>query len=315
MQNKGHYIITGGAGFIGSHLADSLIEGGHRVSIIDDLSTGKREYINQQANFIEADISTYQNWDSLFNDAIGCFHLAAVASVTKCTENRLLAHQTNVSGTLNIFEAALSAEVPVVFASSSAVYGNNPALPLHETEMPMPTSIYAADKLTAETYGKIFHTNYGLPITCLRFFNVYGPRQPMHRNLDSGVIANFYHLMRDDKQVTIYGDGEQTRDFIFVADVVRALRLCMEQQQKTAQIYNICTGERCSINYMLELLSKLMSVNPDINYQPAHVADVKHSLGSPDLIEKMLGFKANFDLAAGLGALINNNKLSTHKKN
>ena len=299
-----HYLITGGAGFIGSHLADVLLSAGHDVTVMDDFSTGKRANLAAKINVIEADVANYPDLAGLFTKIDGCFHLAAVASVTKCMNNRALAHHTNVLATLHIFEAALAAKVPVVFASSSAVYGKNPNVPLAESEIPAPSSVYAADKLNCEVYARVFHQNYGLEITCLRFFNVYGPRQSMERNLDSGVIANFWHLLSEGKPVTIFGDGAQTRDFIYVADVVRILQQAMAQKEKTAAVYNVCTGQRCSIRNVLDTLANLLKHRPEINFEPAHVTDLPHSLGDPSLAKQSFDFTAEYSLQSGLEQLV-----------
>lgn len=295
-----HYVITGGAGFIGSHLVDALLLQGHRVTVIDNFSTGERKNLPEKIELIDADIVEYAQWDSLFKDCQGCFHLAAVASVSKCSRDHHLAHHTNVLGTLKIFELAAAHGVPVVFASSSAVYGSNPELPLSEASNPEPQSIYAVDKLSCEFYARAFHKSYGLDVVSLRFFNVFGPRQHFERNLDSGVIANFIHQIKKGETLTIFGTGEQTRDFIYVADVVRALQLAMEQPNKNAGIYNVCTGIGHSINQLIEIIKNQLSILPKIDYQSAHVGDVMHSLGSPKKIQEALGFVPEYDLESGI---------------
>ncbi len=299
-----NYLITGGAGFIGSHLSDALLSQDHHVTIIDNFSTGLKENVSDKVKIIDANIVDYPKWDNLLENCDGCYHLAAVASVAKCEKDHDLAHRTNVLGTLKVFEHATKHHVPVVFTSSSAIYGDNKTLPLTELSTPQPESIYAVDKLSAELYSHVYHESSGLDVICLRLFNVFGPRQRFQRNLDSGVIANFLHQMQRGETLTIFGDGEQTRDFIYVEDVVRALQVAMSIQNKNAAIYNVCSSEAHSVNNVIQHLQNHLSTPVKKIYEPHHAGDILHSLGSAKKIEKALNFVPEYNLESGIAAMM-----------
>ncbi len=240
------YLVTGGCGFIGSHLADSLLADGHAVRILDDLSTGKRANKPEAATLIEADVADPRAVVRAMEGVDGCFHLAAIASVERANRDWLGTHRVNLSGTITILEAARGGPIPVVYASSAAIYGDNPALPLAETAAPRPLSAYGADKLGCELHARVAGRVHGIPTTGLRFFNVYGPRQdPLSPY--SGVISIFCERLRGGRGVTIFGDGGQTRDFVFVADVVRALRAALRRVSTEAGVFNVCTGRASSV--------------------------------------------------------------------
>jgi len=298
------YLITGGAGFIGSHLADLLLSKGHQVMVLDDLSTGKAANLDSRVQLIVGSICDRPLLKKSLAQCDGCFHLAAIVSVVECQKDWIKAYSTNNSGSMYIFDEArlASPQIPVVFASSAAIFGDNPHIPLDEESDTHPISVYGADKLSAEMYGRIIHGLYNLSITGLRFFNVFGPRQDPSSPY-SGVISLFVNNIRQGKDINIFGDGEQTRDFIYVADVVMSLYTAMQQahQDKPVfRVYNICTGIANSINYLASTVEKVFQKKVRRNFLEARVGDIKFSQGNPSLMNHQLGVKAQFNLESGL---------------
>ncbi len=281
-------IVSGFAGFIGSHLTDKLIELGHEVTGIDDLSTGKEENINPKAEFIQQDISEiYGDGKTDF-----IFHLAALPRVPFSIEHPTKTHRVNVTGTYNILKMAKDMGVKkVIFASSSSVYGDQ-QLPLKEDAIPHPKSPYALHKLIGEQYCRMFNEVYGLPTVCLRFFNVYGKRADPNSEY-SLVIAKFLKLNKEGKPLTIYGDGEQTRDFTYVDDVVNACILAMKSDIEN-EIINVCNGENISINRIAEL------IGGEKIYLPPRKGDILHTLGSSEKAKKLLNWEPQIDIERGL---------------
>ncbi|MCE2927875.1 MAG: NAD-dependent epimerase/dehydratase family protein [Rickettsiales bacterium] len=303
-----HYLVTGGAGFIGSHLVERLIAGGHRITVLDDLSTGKREHIPAGVKLVVGDITTPHIFDTLVGDLDGCFHLAAIASVERSKLEWLRTHQVNLGGTIALFEALARAEkkIPVVYASSAASYGDCPDNPLSETSMPMPRSSYGADKLACEWHARIASQMFGIPTMGLRFFNVYGPRQDPSSPY-SGVISIFAHRMLKGDVVTIYGDGEQQRDFVFVDDVAEALSRAMTSlHHKTMHcgVCNVSTGIGHSVIALAKLMSELTSSTSIITHGPARSGDVRLSIGDPAHARDLIGFNATTSLRSGLSRLL-----------
>jgi UDP-glucose 4-epimerase len=250
-----HYLVTGGAGFIGSNLTDALIEEGHDVTIVDNLSTGKEENINTSANFINADITNFERTAPHFEGIDGVFHAAALPRVQVSIEDPRTTHEANVTSTLNVLEAARQAGVKrVVYSASSSAYGNSEILPLHE-ELPIsPMSPYGLHKYVGEEYCKVFSLVYNLETVSLRYFNVYGPRMA-----DEGsyltVIKTFLMQRVEGKPSTITGDGEQTRDFTHVNDVVRANILAMESNKVgRGEVINIGSGRSASVNQIADMI-------------------------------------------------------------
>ncbi len=306
------YLVTGGCGFIGSHLVDALIGSGHDVIVIDDLSTGKRENLNSKAELLVGDISNPKDVKKAFNEygkIDGCFHLAAIASVPRSIEEWSRAHQVNMAGTVNIFEAAsrLSSPTPVIYASSAAIYGDNTSVPLTEKEFPSPETPYGADKFGNELQGRIADIVYAIPTMGLRFFNVYGPRQDPSSPY-SGVISIFANLIGAGKDITIFGDGTQTRDFIYVGGVVRALIAAMEKKQRDksgSEVINVCTGRETSINQLAETIEDITGNKVGHNFERDHEVYIHRSLGSPQLMEDYLGIMAETSLSDGLRDTLN----------
>lgn len=298
-----HYVVTGGAGFIGSHLVRRLLAAGHRVSVIDDLSSGKRGNVPPGAHLTVADITTPGAADTLLREADGCFHLAAIVSVQRSQEDWLRTHQVNLGATVALLDTIrrLPEKIPVVFASSAAVYGAAPA-PQSEVALCAPLSAYGADKLACEFNARISSELYGVPTIGLRFFNVYGPGQDASSPY-SGVISIFTRRMRQHQPVTIYGDGGQTRDFIFVEDVAAALDAAMGKLHSGAVkhgIYNVCTGQAVSVNRLAQEIAQLTASRSAISHGPARTGEVRDSRGDAALSSHMLGVKAATPLHDGL---------------
>lgn len=294
------YLVTGGAGFIGSHLAEFLIDEGHEVRILDDLSTGRRENVPLGARLIIGDVADPKTALAAMTGISGCFHLAAIASVQRCNEDWQGTHRTNLSGTISILNAArLCGRVPVVYASSAAVYGDNPALPLHEPTHTQPLSAYGADKLGCEQHARVGTLVHSIPTTGFRFFNVYGPRQDPHSPY-SGVISIFANRLLSGRPVTVFGDGLQSRDFIYVGDVVDHLVAAMWDPSARARIFNACTGRATTLLDLIGVLGGLIQVTPQIDFAAAHPSDIRHSLGAPDTCLRELGIRARTGLPQGL---------------
>ncbi len=295
-------LVTGGCGFIGSHLAEALVAAGHAVTVLDDLSTGKRANLPPQARLVEGDIADAATLQAACREAEAIFHLAAIASVPVCEQEPARAERTNVAGTALIFEAAAARAIPVIYASSAAIYGDNDALPLVETAVPRPLSLYGNHKLTNERMAAAAWQARGVRSAGLRFFNVYGPRQDPSSPY-SGVISKFAAQLHAGQPLTFFGDGGQTRDFIYVGDIVRLL-LAAWQQAKAAGLYNGCTGTQTSLRQLADQLGRAMSETPVTQLAEARTGDIRHSCGDPSRAKAELGFTATTTLADGLRQLV-----------
>jgi UDP-glucose 4-epimerase len=297
------YLVTGGAGFIGSHLVDALLARGDRVRVLDDLSTGTRENLDPLAELIVGDVADPVLVAKAVENADGCFHLAAIASVELGNRDWLGTHRANLTGAITVFDAArranLAGPIPVVYASSAAVYGDSTDLPLAESALPQPLSAYGADKLGCELHGRVARRVHGVRATGCRFFNVYGPRQDP-KSPYSGVISIFFDRIRNGQGITIFGDGGQTRDFIYVADVVQALIAIMGQGASDPAVFNICTGQSTSLTRLAETIGKVFDRSPDIAFASPRTGDIRASLGNPDLARAAFGFQATTTLEEGL---------------
>jgi UDP-glucose 4-epimerase len=305
--NKEHamanYLITGGCGFIGSHLADALLNQGHSVRVLDDLSTGKRENLPKGAELIVGDIVDGELVADAMQNIDGCFHLAAVSSVQKSNEEWAATHRVNLSGSINVFDAAREGKVSVVYASSAAVYGDNADLPLRESASLRPLTAYGADKLGNELHARVASMVHGVPTTGMRFFNVYGPRQDPSSPY-SGVISVFADRLLKHDPLIIHGDGEQTRDFVFVEDVVMFLLSAMERSGSQPSVFNVCTGKSTSINQLAKVMMSVTGANVPVSYQASRAGDIRASVGQSSLSSTLLGVQAQTDLASGLRELI-----------
>lgn len=293
-------IVTGGAGFIGSNLVDGLSKR-HSVTVVDDLSTGKMENIAHLKNidFILGSITDIGLLKSAFDGAECVFHLAALPSVQRSVNDPLASNAANVDGTLNVLLAARDCGVKkVVYASSSAVYGDEPTLPKREDMMPYPLSPYAVGKITGEYYARVFSELYGLRTVCLRYFNVYGPRQDPASEY-SAVIPIFISRILAGKAPVIFGDGNQTRDFAFVLDVVRANMLAMEKEQAEG-VFNIACGKRTSLNQLAGIVMKIVGLGAGLIYENSRPGDIQDSLADISAARNGLGYEPEYDLMSGL---------------
>jgi len=302
------YLVTGGCGFIGSHLCDRLLALGHEVRVLDDLSTGKRENLPAGVTLTVGDVADAALVRDCLVGVDGCFHLAAVASVQRSVEDWLGTHAANLTGAIAVFDgAARQGGLPVVYASSAAIYGDNPALPLSEEAAPRPLSAYGADKLGCELHGRVADKVHGVPTTGFRFFNVYGPRQDPHSPY-SGVISIFVERLLRGQGLTVFGDGLQSRDFVFVQDVIDHLVAAMEtsgqESGKGARVFNVCTGRPTTLLDLIETLADLVGNRPEVSFQPARASDIRTSLGSPERATAALGVAARTPLREGLAQTI-----------
>jgi len=298
------FLVSGGCGFIGSHLCERLIGDGHVVRVLDDLSTGRRDNIPPEVEVMIGSVADH----ALVLDALtgmdGCFHLAAIASVQRSVEDWLGTNAVNLVGTLAVFDAARRlGRIPVVYASSAAIYGDCPAVPLTESSAPQPLSAYGVDKLACELHARIATLVHGVPTTGFRFFNVFGPRQDP-RSPYSGVISIFIDRMRRGESLTVFGDGQQSRDFVFVANLIDYLIAAMATPPTEARVFNVCTGRSTTLLDLIAVLGGLMQVTPVIDFRPAHPGDIHTSLGSPDLSRRDLGVVAATTLSDGLRATL-----------
>lgn len=301
------YLVTGGCGFIGSHLVEALTRQGHSVRVLDNLSTGKRENIPANIELLEADVSNPAAVAQAMYGMDGCFHLAAVASVEAGNQDWLGTHRTNLTGAIMIFDAARRAKdgcaVPVVYASSAAVYGDNPDTPLREDAAKKPRSAYGADKLGCEQHAFVAGLVHSVPTCGFRFFNVYGPRQDPSSPY-SGVISIFCKRLKSQQPITIFGDGLQTRDFVYVEDVVRALIAGMENASTQANVYNVCTGQPTTIVDLARKIAESLGVAATISYEAARVGEIRESFGNPSQALNEIGFSSMVDLTTGLNRTV-----------
>jgi UDP-glucose 4-epimerase len=299
------YLVTGGAGFIGSHLVESLLDDGHKVRVLDDLSSGNRDNLPCPVEFIKADVADPNVVGRAFDGIDGCFHLAAIASVEKCNLEWLRTHQVNLSGTINVFDEARRSrgEIPVVYASTAAVYGNCDTAPASEDGCAAPLSAYGADKRACELHARAAGVTHGLRTIGLRFFNLYGPRQDP-RSPYSGVIAIFLDRLRRGEPVEVYGDGGQVRDFTYIADAVSALRRAMPAAGVRAPVYNICTGKGTTVSRLAETIAALCGTDLVVNPRPPRGGEVQRSIGDPRRAAEEFGFRADTALAEGLTATL-----------
>jgi UDP-glucose 4-epimerase len=298
------YLVTGGCGFIGSHLADYLVKQGCEVSILDDLSTGKKENAPKAAELVIGSITDPEAVRRALVGVHGVFHLAAVASVQKSFDHWQAVHEINCGGTVQLFEALakLPKKIPIIYASSSGVYGSSPLIPASEETPVSPLSPYGIDKLSGEWHAKVLWNVYRVPSISLRLFNVYGPRQDPSSPY-SGVISIFSKRVSKNLPLTIYGDGEQVRDFIYVKDVARAMAKAMRAPMEGAKIYNLCTGNGTSINFLADMIGKISSMPIIKEYAPEREGEVRISIGDPSRARTALEFNPRYSLEDGLNEL------------
>jgi len=304
MALSGVVLVTGGAGFIGSHIAAGLLESGAKVRIIDNLSTGylrNVEEVGGDVDFVEGSVADEKAIRRALEDVELVFHEAAIPSVPRSVESPVETHEASVNATFALLLAARDRGVRrVIYAASSSAYGNQPELPKREDMMPAPLSPYAVAKLVGEYYCKVFTHVYGLETVSLRYFNVFGPRQDPSSQY-SGVISRFMSALLGGSQPVIYGDGEQSRDFTYVSNVVEANLLAAESTSAVGSVMNIANGERVSLNQLLEIM-KSVTGNADVKaqYLPERAGDVRDSLADLTQARELLGYEPQIDLKEGL---------------
>ncbi|WP_421994071.1 NAD-dependent epimerase/dehydratase family protein [Roseococcus sp.] len=310
-------LVTGGCGFIGSHLCEALLAQGHAVRVLDDLSTGSQANLAPGATLMIGNVEHPEDVRRAMEGIEGCFHLAAIASVQRCTEAWLASHHANLSGTIAVLEGARVASrargrpVPVVYASSAAIYGASSSGALEESVTPSPLSAYGADKLGCELHARVAGLVYGVPTLGLRFFNVFGPRQDP-RSPYSGVISIFCERLSRGEPITIYGDGGQTRDFVFVEDVVGALIAGIGVASPVGTVLNVCTGRATSVLKLAQLIASACGTRAVMTYQPARAGDIRQSVGSARNMRKALASPTPMALEAGIARVLEWSRAGSH---
>jgi UDP-glucose 4-epimerase len=310
------YLVTGGCGFIGSHLAEDLINLGHQVVVLDDLSTGKLSNLPAKAEFVEGDVRDKSTISKIIPEVDGVFHLAAIASVVKSTEGWLETHYVNQSPVINICEEIhkQNKKIPVIFASSAAIYGDNENIPLKETELPDLQTPYAVDKYASELHLKVASGLFSIPSISFRFFNVFGPRQEPTSQY-SGVISIFAKSVTNGSPLIIYGDGSQFRDFVFVKDVTKAMIEGMilknSEEECSSDVINICTGKYTTINDLAELVQKISGTHVEVKYSDEIPVYIKKSVGNNSLLQNRLKILNTTEFEAGLEETLNYIKANT----
>ncbi len=302
------YLVTGGAGFIGSNIVDRLVSAGEEVRVLDDFSTGKRENIEHNLDkieFIEGSITDFEVVKEAVEGIDYVLHQAALPSVPRSVADPITSNRANIDGTLNVLVAARDAGVKrVVFAASSSAYGDTPRLPKSEDMPPNPLSPYALTKLAGEQYCTIFYKIYGLETVSLRYFNVFGPRQDPSSQY-AAVVPKFIEKMLAGEKPIIYGDGHQTRDFTYVSNNVEANLLACTAPNVGGEVINIACGESYSLLELVNCINKILGTSIEPIFEPERPGDVKHSLADITKAEKLLGFKPLVGFEEGLKAVIN----------
>jgi nucleoside-diphosphate-sugar epimerase len=297
------YLVTGGAGFIGSHTVDELVRRGHGVVVLDDLSSGKEENLAEvrtKITFMKGSITDIEAVQRAMHQAEYVIHLAARTSVPRSVKDPIDTNRINVEGTLNVLVAARDNRVKrVVFAASSSAYGETPALPKKESMQPSPISPYGVSKYAGELYAQSFGRCYGLENVCLRYFNIFGPRQDPDSPY-SGVLSRFTAAFLQDEQPVVFGDGEQTRDFTYVENAVQANLLACEAPGASGFVFNIGTGDRYSLNQTLQILRELSAKKLPAKYEPVREGDIRDSQADITAARELLGYEPTVRFEEGL---------------
>ena len=297
------YLITGGAGFIGSNLVEELLKRGHEVRVLDNFSTGNRANLAEfkdRIELFEGDLRSYHIVRQAVDGVDFILHQGALPSVPRSIQDPITSNEVNVSGTLNILDAAVAAGVKrVVFASSSSIYGDNPTLPKREDMKPNPLSPYAVSKMAGEKYCQVFARIYGLHTVALRYFNVFGPRQNPDSQY-SAVIPKFIKAILTDQQPVIYGDGEQSRDFTYIANVVEANILATEADAPPGEVYNCAVHQRITLNELVDAINRIVGKNIKPIYADPRPGDVKHSFADITKIQQQMGYTPKIKFEEGL---------------
>ena len=304
MPLSGIALVTGGAGFIGSHIASALAKDGARVRVLDDLSTGHRENIDEiggDVEFIQGSVADEDLLNKVLEDVELVFHEAAIPSVPRSVEAPRQTHIASVDGTFSLLVAARDRGVRrVVYAASSSAYGDQPTLPKSEEMRPDPLSPYAVAKLVGEYYCRAFTRVYGLETVSLRYFNVFGPRQDPGSQY-SGVVSRFISVLLSNERPVIYGDGEQSRDFTYIDNVVFANLSAASAKEASGKVINVANGQRITLNQLLAELKELMGKqDATAEYLEPRVGDVRHSLADITMARELLGYESKVDLREGL---------------
>jgi len=311
-------LVTGGAGFIGSHLVEALLAQGERVRVLDDLSTGKLKNLAgviDQIEFIEGSVVDAVTVRQAAEGVEVVYHLAAIASVPQSMAEPVQTELVNTVGTMNLLQAARAANARrLVLSSTCAVYGDEPTLPKIETMLPQPKSPYAISKLAAEHYCRVYYESFGLETIVLRYFNVFGPRQDPS-SAYSGVISIFVDKLAAGIAPTIFGDGQQTRDFVFVQDVVQANILAANTPQVAGGTFNIGTGRQVTVQHLFETLRGIFECEVTPLYAPGRSGDVLHSYADPSQAVTLLGWQAQVTLETGLKQLVESYKCDFRESN
>jgi UDP-glucose 4-epimerase len=301
------YLVTGGCGFIGSHITKTLVAKGAFVSVVDNVSTGfieRLEGIADSIEFIRGDLAESDVSDRVVQGMDYVLHQAAIPSVQRSVADPVSTNRANVTATLNLLESCRKASVRrVVFAASSSAYGDTAVLPKIESMPPDPLSPYALQKLVGERYSQLYYRLYGLETVCLRYFNVFGPGQDPHSEY-SAVIPKFITLMMAEKAITVNGDGEQSRDFTYVENVVEANLLALQSNAAPGNVCNVGCGERISLNMLLTLLEEITGKKPQVNYASSRPGDVRHSLADITLARRILGYEPKIMVKEGLNLTV-----------
>lgn len=301
------YLVTGGAGFIGSNIVDELLARGHRVRVLDNFSTGLRTnlaHVEDDIELVEGDIQSYERVHTAVKGVDYVVHLAALPSVPRSVQDPLTTHQVNTTGTLNVLLAARDSGVRrVVIASSSSVYGANPALPKSEDLLLLPISPYGVSKLAAERYCMAFSQVYGLETVALRYFNVFGPRQNPHSQY-SAVIPKFIDIARSGRRPVIYGDGLQTRDFTYISNVVDGTLKALTADGASGHAMNLACGETVSLLDVVAMMGRALGTEIQCDFEPARVGDIHDSYADITLARELLKYSPGVSVEEGLQLLI-----------
>ena len=297
------YLVTGGAGFIGSNTVDELVRRGHSVVVLDDLSAGKEENladVRGKITFVKGSITDLEAVQKAMQQADHVIHLAARTSVPRSVKDPLETNRINIEGTLNVLVAARDNKVKrLAFAASSSAYGETPTLPKVESMEPKPISPYGVSKYVGELYASVFGRCYGLETVCLRYFNIFGPRQDPDSPY-SGVLSRFALAFLTDEKPVVYGDGEQTRDFTFVENAVQANLLACEAPAAAGQVFNIGTGSRISLNQTLELFRRVSGKPTQAQFEPPREGDIRDSQADISKARRILGYEPSVGFEEGL---------------
>jgi len=297
------FLVTGGAGFIGSNIVEELLKHGYSVRVIDNFATGKRENLKdfeKDIELIEGDIRSYHTVNHAMKRIDIVLHQAALPSVPRSINDPITSNEVNVMGTLNILDAAKNEGVRrIIYASSSSIYGDNPELPMHEGMLPNPLSPYAVSKLAGEKYCQVFSRLYGIETVILRYFNVFGPRQDPNSQY-SAVIPKFIKLIANNQQPTIYGDGTQSRDFTYVSNVVEGNILAATKDIESGLVMNCACNGQITLNELVTELNKMLNKNLEPIYTAHKLGDIKHSFANIDLITDKLHYTPLVNFKEGL---------------